>query len=613
MPPEPTEKELEKLKTLLERWNHDWNYARPYFDDGKKDYLAYKFFRDPNSHPYKYNPSVPLVFTIIENMKSTIFNSFFQKDTIADIQPMEGSHMTAPEVIDEVMCRQLTKVVNALTMHPDREFVPNMQDFIENTCTFGNGYTTTLPDFDFNQTSDGGGPLYLGPKVCPVSFWKFVPDREAYRISNSRWCWYLEWVSFDDLKERHEHNGYKDPEGLKKDDWIPEDFHRDVMSKLGKGANPTDAYDQKNDMYLLLHNYDMKTGHYVTMAGCKMIIRDSTEPITVNTPTGPEKIEIPPYPYCPFDDLRLWPFHEEFFAMGVGAVARGFQEEINLWKSMRFENVELGIHKFFLLNELMGPDPDDLWIYPGSIIPLKDVEKGLKVGEVGDITQGSYIEQAQTEKDAQDATSMHETMRGNETNRRETATTIVTLQRAGLKRLETFMKIMATQWFRSILLKIIIQIRTYMTQSEYERIIGEPDAGFYMLRLSDIKRGLDIRPSSSSIDQIREIEQQNVVNFLQIAAGQEDLFNRPELARFIFSLFFPNQNPDRFVMSQEQIMQAQQQQMLAQQGGQPGAEQALNGGTPAGGQPIGQPTIDAQQIISRALEGRMGGRQGQYQ
>jgi len=593
----------------MDRWNFDWNHARPYFDDAKKDYLAYKFFRDPNTHPYKYNPSVPLVFTIIENMVSTVFNSFFQKDSVADIQPMEGSHMVMPDVIDEVMCRQLSKVVNAVTMHPDREFMPNMQEFFKNTCTFGNGYTYVVPEFDYEMQSEGGGPLYLGPKVCPISFWKLVPDREGYRASNCRWLWYLEWVSFDELKERHENQDYKNPEGLKKDDWIPEDFHRDVLAKFGKGVNPNDAYDKKNDMYLLLHNYDMKTGHFVTLAGNKMIIRDSATPITIETPLGPEKISIPPYPYCPFDDLRLWPFHEEFFAMGVGSVARGFQDEINLWKSMRFENVELGIHKFFLINELMGPDPDDVWIYPGSIIPVKDIEKGLKVGEVGDITQGSYVEQGQAEKNAQDSTSMHETMRGNETARRETATTIVTLQRAGLKRLETFMKIMSTQWFRSVLLKIIIQIRTYMSQSEYERIIGEADAGFYRLRLSDIKRGLDIRPASASIDQIREIEQQNVVNFLQIAAGQEDLINRPELARHLFSLFFPNLNPDRFILTPDQMAMQQQQAMMAQGQGQ----EAANGGTPAGGQPVGQPTIDANQIISRALEGRMGGRQGQYQ
>ena len=139
-------------------------------------------FRDPNSHPYKYNPTMPLVFTIVENLVSTSFNSFFLKDDPLSIDPVEVTHQPNPNVHDEIIARQLERVVNTLSMHPDREFMLDKYDLDMETVVYGNGYTMTIPEFDYEQTSDIGGPVYLGPKVIPISFWE---DRKSTRLNSS--------------------------------------------------------------------------------------------------------------------------------------------------------------------------------------------------------------------------------------------------------------------------------------------------------------------------------------------------------------------------------------------------------------------------------------------
>lgn len=595
-----TDQELSDITRLLTCWNRDWDNARPYFDDAAKDYLAYKMYRNPNSHPYKYNPVIPLVFTITENIVSTVFNNFFMKDNPLTITPVETTHLLKPNILDEKIAKQLEKVINVTSMHPDREFVLEKYDLDMETVIFGNGYTTCVPDFDFKQTSEMGGPVYVGPRVMHLSFWDLIPDREAYRLSTSAGCrriWLKEWINEEEYKRRVENASYKklSDDDLKKltydKTWIPEDFHRDLLSKLGKGARPEDGIDEKNGTILLLHYYDMYSGHYKTIAGNRILIRDTSIPQMVDTPAGPIKVSIPPYPYCPYDDLRLWPFPKEFFASGVGRIVRGFQEDINLMKSMRLENIEVSLFKTFLVNDMFVEEPDEIMMMPGGINIVKDINNSIKVLEVGNITEGSYVEQGQWEKEAQDASSSQETVRGNQPTRRETATTVVQLQRNSMKRIESFMK-RVSFWYKSVSRKKAIQIRTYMSQNEYERILGEPDAGFYQLRLVEIQRLFDFQPSSSSLDQVREIDQQNFVQALQMAQGAPEVMNIPEWMKLGFELFFPTRDPNKYIL-------AAPPQQPPVPGGPPPE-------SPSGQTPYGQPTITPSQLIDQAAQGQLG-------
>lgn len=599
MPPSKTEKELSKLSTLLLAWDDDWRNARPSFDDWKNDYLAYKMYRDPNTHPYKYNPVVPLVFTIVENTVSTTFNTFFMKETPFQITPGTGDQFTN----DEAISRQLERGMNRLVMHPDLEFKNEKYDLDMETATFGNGYTMTVPEFDFDREDvEIGGPLYIGPRVKHISIWDMIPDKDCYRLTkggNCRRLWHKEWISTEEYKRRVEYAGYKklDDDMLKKlasdKTWIDEnEYHEDLKSKLGIGARPEDGFDDKNGNILLLHYYDMDTGHYTTIASNRTIVRDTSEKRTIQTPLGPISMALKPYPYCPYNDIRLWPFPKEFFARGIGRIARGFQDDINLLKSMRLDELELGIFKPLLVNELMVDELDDLVMGPNFIWPVKDVDNAVKQVPISDVTQNAYTEQGMWEKEAQEATGNFEHMRGAETARRETATMGVMLRQGGAKRQESFMGRIGL-WAESVGMKIAIQMRTYMSQTEYERLIGEPDAGFFNLTIDQIKSTFDIKPSASALTADRDRDQQNFINALQMAQGAPQYMNIPEWMKLGFELFFPTKNPDKY------ILQAP-----------PGQPPVPGGPPPAGPDQShipGQPTIDPSQLIDMAAQGNLGG------
>ena len=142
-----------------------------------------------------------------------------------------------------------------------------------------------------------------------------------------------------------------------------------------------------------------------------------------------------------------------------------------------------------------------------------------------------------------------------------------------------------------------------MSQQEYQRILGEEDAGFYQLTVAEIKRTLDIRPSSSSLDQVRETDQQNFIQAIQLVQQAPELARKSEWMKLGFELFFPTKNPDKYIVSEEELQQQQMQQSMAQaQQGAPA--EGMNGSTP-----YGQPTISPSQLTDLAAKGQIGGQQ----
>jgi hypothetical protein len=620
--PRQTEKELADLTLLWKRYRADWDYSRPHFERGKKGILSYKRFRDANLHPYKYNPSVPLVFTIVEQMTSMVVNALFSKPDLIEINPVEKTHYTKEDIPDEKIARQCTKVLNTLMLNPDRELQLNLKEIIKECCTLGTGYSVKLPEFDFKRESDMGGPVYLGPKLIQKSFFDLIPDKEGARISNCRWVWDIERVPIEELRNRIGKNGYKNFNDATlrtltdNQNWIPDgiNYFEDIQTATGNAPKSPGGYDPKSGIVLLLHFYDINTGHFKTIAANRLLVRDSSASRTITTASGESRTinPAPPYPYNPYGDLRLWSYTREFYATGVAEIAAVYQDEINLWKSMRYENIEMLIHKVLLYNPLLGVKEEDIWVTPAGTIKVHDVNLAIKELDMDDISQSSYIEQAQAEQNARDATSSQDTVTGNMPHRREAATTVLTIQKSAQRRTETFLKDTGF-YLRLEAKKDILQMHTFMSKKEYERILGEPDAGFYKLSTNDIKNNYDIVTSVGSVDSVRGEELQNMINWMQVAQQQpEPSINWDATNRNMFKLLNPNENPDVFILSpeqkQEKILQ-QQQTMQAQQG------QAQQGQAPVArvpqSRPSGQPTISPEAIIRESAAGRLGGNQGQ--
>ena len=599
------------LSKLMVKWEADWRNARPYLDERQAYYMQYKMYRDPATHPYKYNPCSPLVFSITENTTATYFNAYFSNDRVTQVLPTEKSHAFSPEIQDEKIARQLEIVVNAIQLHPDRQYEEDMYDLFQEVSLYGNAYSMCVPEFD----EEG---KYLGPRVKHISLFDLVPDRRAYRISNSEHLWHIErHVSKEELMSRMEspdHNGYikmkeKDIEMLfTEPGWIHEDFKANLLSSLGyEDPKQLGGVNTENGEIIIIHHYDVRTGHYVSIAGNRMIVRDTTVPVELpGLGGGSVKMAIPPFYYNPYDHVKHWPFPKEWYAQGVGSIAGGFQDDINLLKSMRLENLELALHKVFLVNEGFNIDVDDLYFTPGGVIPVSDLDRAIKVLDTGpEITRDAYLEEAEWQKEAQDAASNQDTQRGNATQRREAATTVVALNEGAMKRPTAFLKRFRA-WDRSVSLKKILQIRQYMTQEDYQMIIGEEDAGFFMMPLDRVQEMFDVSPATISLSMAREGDKQNLVQFAQMF-GPMNILKPNAWGELGMELFFPTKNPGRYVIT------AEEQEAIQKQAAEAAAQQAAAGippdgsqggpGNPAGATANGPQPVDGQALVDKASAG----------
>ena len=227
---------------------------------------------------------------------------------------------------------------------------------------------------------------------------------------------------------------------------------------------------------------------------------------------------------------------------------------------MRFENIEMAIHKVLMYNPIFGVKEEDIWMVPAGLIKVNDVNNAIKELEVDDITNSSYVEQAQAEKNAYDAAGNQPEGRGNLPQRREAATTVLMIRQEGQKRTESVIKKIDV-YLRNEGKKSLMQIRIWMSKKEYERIIGDTDAGFYNMDPLDVMHNYDINTSIPAIDSLRESEMQNLINFLQIAQSQPENLNLDNIYKAIFRGLLPSYNPDHFILTLEQ----KQQRALEQQ------------------------------------------------
>lgn len=609
------EKKAKKLTDLMCKWQADWGNARPYLDDRMNYYKQYKMIRDPDSHPYKYNPCSPLVFTITESKKDGYLNAYFENERVTAIRPRERVKKDPAAagslvVNDRVIARHLEMVINAIQLHPEMEYEENVHDFLLELALYGNAYSMCIPKFD-----ESGN--YVGPMTKHISIFDLVPDRRAYRMSNSEYIWHIERnVTKEELRSRIDEgrtipNGYlpmkdEDIEKLYGDpSWVDKDYRTELLQALGF-QDPTQigGINEKDGTIVILHYYNTRTGHYCSLGGNRVVVRDTSQPVSLPTDSGSTaKMAIPPYLYNPYDELRLWGFPKEWYAQGVGSVVGGFQDDINLLKSMRLENLELALHKVYLVNEGFNVDVDDLVFRPGAVIPVSDIERAIKVLETGpEITNDAYLEEAEWTKEAQDAASNQDTMRGNATQRREAATTVIALQEGAMKRDTAFLK-RFMRWDASQTLKKIIQIRQYMRKEDFERITGEPDAGFYNLQISEITKLFDIIPETISLSISRDGDRQSLVQFGQMFGGL-NVMKPNAWAELGMELWFPTKDPRRFVITEEE---AEQMQMAQAQQGLPTNAQG-DVAPPQGGQtsqPQGQNPADVVQQSSPA--GQQGG------
>ena len=549
----PSDADIKKLKWLLERLESSEEFCSPYFERAKRHYKLYRFGSavEEDQWPYVNRVRSRDILAFVEDSTAILIQTLFATMPFFSVLPRETAMMYSQyEQIDPILLgEQISKCLDYQISHEDTEFFEEMIDFIKGGTIFGNSYLGVYPKFNANGQ-------YLRPLLKAHDYWDILPIAGARRVSKSRGIFVREFVSLEELKELDKAGIYQNVKNIKSTESSETDaeknWHLMLLQEIGM-VN----FQQDDDNVEVFHY--LSGGHIISFADRKIILRDSN---------GDAES---PYPYDnPVVQYKYMPLPMEFFAMGIPEVLEVLQEDKNLIRSARRDNIDLVIQKVIKARSGADLNFDQFNYYPGAIWPMENLND-IEPLETSDVTQSSYQEEAMREHDMENALSLFGYARGQTPQHQEQPTTVMKLQQASLNRLDLAIKLAEFTTLQNIATRIILLTRQYMDLDTYEAIIGEKDAGFFKLKLEDIKRFYHFKPMGSSVTHIKELKQQQIQQAIQLLSGVPPEMMMQNITPFTVDWYeaLKSALDANDVQNAEKILIKLQQQQQPQMGGQP--------------------------------------------
>jgi len=492
----PNEKEFKDLRILLGLLQKAEDYCRDYFDRGKRWYRLWRFGSavDEDDWPYVNRTRTKDIFAFCEDSTALTISSLLATLPLYSVITRETSVFTKmfTGIDPGEVGTQIEKALSNQIEHEDVEFLQEMTDFIKSGQIFGNSYLGVYPKFD----EDGN---YIRPLIKGHEFWDVMPIPRATRVTKARGIFIREFMTPEDL-ETLKSRGFKNIEGIIADTpaGLDVEWHKTLLQELGMESYVVDENNKE-----VLHYFS--NGDVISMVDRGTIIRD----------TRGDRVR--PYPYAlPQVQYKYIPVPFEFFAMGIPEVLESLQEDRNLIRSARRDNIDLIIHKILLFRQGADLNLDLIGkAYPSALWPVTDLEGDVKEFPMTDVSQSAYNEEQLLSHDEENAMSFWGYARGMTPPHQEQPTTVMRLQQASLNRLDLAIKLAEFGVLQQIGSRVMLLMRRYMPQEMYEEIIGEPDKGFYQLSEEQLRRFYYVKPVGSSVTHIRELKQQAILQAIQ--------------------------------------------------------------------------------------------------
>lgn len=411
------------------------------------------------------------------------------------------------------------------------------------------------------------------PKITLVPLLDFFFDPAATEIADARYCIHRYWADMAELEsfnDQMEGRVYKNLNKLKKS----------LEEHDSTEATPRQAEYRQEKMQDLM-------GQTATNNANKeiMIWEYWTDDWVVKIANKEIVISCMPNPFWhgekPFTRWVLDILPNEFYGVGLVERVEQLQYELNTVRNQRIDNVSLVINKMFKILRGANIDVKQLQSRPGGFIEV-DSSQDVEEIPMRSVDGSAYTEEGAIKMDIDFATGIHDPSRGSSGVRRETATTMTILDRAGNKRFEFMVVIGECLGMEDCFNQIIALNKQYI---DHERLLVAQEGlgmvdGAQIDHVSpmDLMGDWEIIAAGSAVDPYAnsEVKQANLINLYGLVAQRPD-FNHNELLREIFEAYhIPN--VDRFFQNPMAMVQ---QMLMQQQAGQVPAQAP----TPAGGTP----------------------------
>ncbi len=503
--PSQNDADTQKLTWLLKRLQVSEDYCRPYFERAKRYYRLYRFGTAINAEdwPYVNRTCSRDILAFTEDATALMIQTLFGSSPFYSVIPRYTSELMKRYTgIDPIaIATQLETFIDNQISTEESEFFEEAVDFFKEGAIHGNSYLGVYPRFDMQNR-------YMGPIFKSIGFWDVLPIAGARRMTKARGVFVREFMAKEEAQELAEKFGYPGAaDGLK--GWnqgVERKWHEDLLNDLGITNWQPDVNDVE-----LMHYFS--GGHVISMADRAIIVRDSNMPITAAD--GVQQV-VTPFPYDqPIVQFKYIPLPQEWFAMGIPEVLEVLQEDKNLIRSARRDNLDLIINKVLKARAGADINYDLIKYYAGAIWPLENLND-IEPMDQTDISQSSYAEESMRSADMENALSFFGYARGMTPTHEERPTTVIKLQQASMNRLDLSIKLTEFTTLQNIAKRVILLGRRFMKKEEYEFIIGDQDAGFLMLPEDALNRYFVVKPVGSSVTHAKEVRQQQLAMASQV-------------------------------------------------------------------------------------------------
>ncbi len=486
--------EKDILSHVLRCFHKSEDYTYSYFNRAKDHYKHYRLYRNKQDYPYANSVFTPDTFTFVEDITSKIVQTLVARSPVFSVVPRYGG-------VDKI-ARQLERAVQYCIENEDFEFFLEFCDLVKNGSIFGTSYMGIYPDFDFSMS---GELSYKGPRYDFTDFWDILPDPMCRRLNaKARYIIKRSIRYYEDIEDLGNKGIYDKGQVSKLKDMNSGNLDQDRRDLLQEIGVESFISTEKGKHEILEY---FTGGNCVVIGDRQVVLKDTT------------KNKISPYPYpLPLVDYRYTQVPGEFFGIGIPEIVKDLQADKNIIRSQRRENVDLILNKILKLKIGAEVDIDTIKFFPGAIWEVGNLDDIAEM-DLRDVTQSAYMEEEKVDLDMENATGSYRYSRGQNPQREETATAVVRLQKAAMSRFDIIIKQTEFGAMRKIARMVVLQMRTFMPQQMYERIIGEPDAGFYAIPTNDITRFYDFIPVGSSITNIKEVRAQQIMQAQQMLLG----------------------------------------------------------------------------------------------
>ncbi len=483
--------DLKTLERWVRRFKSSEEYCQPFFDKGKANYKRYRSYTEKAQKPYKHSIFVPYSFAFVEDMAAYFMLSILASPKTFSINP-RGVAISAD------LCSCLEEVLHWALTEESVEFPLELEEVIKNINIFNTGYLINYPQTGMKSEK----PFYERYHLDAPATMDIFPEPGVKRLSRANWVIKRSYESFETLKAleaRGQYENVDDGQGGFEDENTVTKLLRDI----GLDAKKPYADDKGNPEILDC----MEDGHVITIMGRRAVIRDTTKDSGVR-----------PFPFkFPILDCRMAGAPGEFNGIGATEAIGPLQDELNLLRCQRRDNVSLLLNKTFWIDLLAGEvDLNTLFSAPGNVIVGSNMKEAFGEVPMTDVTSSSYKESEELTYDMQSATAMWDYARGATPRRRETASGIIRLQQAAQSRNEWMLRKLDYYILQPLARRMIHSIHEYMPQSDFLDIVGKEKAliadEFYRLEPAKITGLFGIMPLTESIASVKEVDMNN---FLQ--------------------------------------------------------------------------------------------------